>query len=116
MALNIYVWCNIFNKRQIWLNGKLSQRLNLLFGAFLREWWAFSVFDLIVAILWKIVDISAKDKNIGNYGYISTLINIGEYFFHKYQWSENYSKFIWMLEKILKNDKISNNTHLQVIS
>ena len=30
-------------------------------------------------------------------------------FFHKYLLSENYSKFIGMLKKTLKNNKISNN-------
>ena len=32
-------------------------------------------------------------------------------FFHKYWQSENYLKFIGILGKTLKNDKISKNTH-----
>ena len=33
----------------------------------------------------------------------------------KYRWNENYSKFIKMFEKTLKNDKISKNSYFKVI-
>ena len=46
------------------------------------------------------------------YGYIR---NIGGYFFTNIDGSENYLKFIGMLEKTKKNDKISKNTHFKVI-
>ena len=67
---------------------------------------------------------ATNDENIYNHEYISILIlmiywkyqrNIGEYFFHKYRWSENYSKFIGMFGKNPKNDKISKNTYFKVI-
>ena len=54
----------------------------------------------------------SKDKNIDNYGYIGILILR---IYKKYQWNENYSKFVRMLEKTPKNDKISKNTHFKII-
>ena len=66
----------------------------------------------------------SKVWNISKHGYIGTWIlqiykkywrNIGGYFLHKYRWGKNYSKFMGMLEKTLKSDKISKNIHVKFI-
>ena len=62
----------------------------------------------LVEKLWDLgLSLATMDWNIGFYGYISiSILRIYRkyrlIFFHKCRWSENYLKFIRMLEKILK--------------